>query len=330
MKILVTGATGFLGFRLLEHLKAAGHEVVGTGRNPVMAEKIRYLGIPFTAADIQDADLLTQMTQGLDAVVHTAGLSSPWGAYEAFYQANVVGTEQVVAACLKNQVRRLVHISSPSIYVRNADCVDIKESDPLPERFLNHYATTKFLAEKVVARGQEQGLETVMLRPRALVGRGDTVIVPRLLRAHQQGRLRVIGNGQNIVDLTPVANVCQAIELALHTRTGCGEVFNISNGEPVRLWDTLAEVFQRLDLKLNRQKIPFAVAYALAAGMEMAAQADPQHEEPALTRYSVIMISRSQTLNIDKARQLLGYQPQQSLEQAIAEFVEWWKHQHWQ
>lgn len=330
MNILITGATGFLGFQLVKYLKGQGYQVFATGRNPAMAEKLASLKVPCHTGEISDQAFVTALLKGMDAVVHTAGLSSPWGPYQAFYEANVLGTEHIVQACLAQGVPRLVHISTPTLYVRNQHCVNIRESDPLPDLPINHYAQTKGVAEKAVQAGIAQGLQAIMLRPRAIVGEGDTVIMPRLLRAHAEGRLRVIGDGRNWVDMTSVQNVCYAVELGLKAEgQALGEAYNITNGEPVRLWDAVAEVFERLDLKLNRRKLPFAVAYALAAALEQLAKANPAQPEPALTRYSVIMLAKSQTLNIDKARRLLGYTPRYSLSHAMDDFVAWWKQKHW-
>ncbi len=333
MNILITGATGFLGYCLAERLVAQGHTVTTTGRNPEMGLRLKHLGTRFVSGSINDQAHLLALCKGQDAIVHTAGLSSPWGRYEDFYRTNTLGTEQVVTAALTQNVPRFVHISTPSIYVKNADCEDIRESDPLPSTFINAYAQTKYAAEQRVLAGAEQGLETVMLRPRALIGRGDTVIMPRLLRAFETGRLRRIGHGQNRVDLTPVDNVCHAIELALTLPSGSPalqEAYNISNGEPVLLWQTLQTAFQRLHLQLDLRKgIPFAVADAVAAALEAKARRQPGQPEPPLTRYSVIMMSRSQTLNIDKAREKLGYAPQVSVETAMNDFITWWRQTHW-
>lgn len=333
MKILITGATGFLGYRLSEHLSKKGHILTTTGRNPEMGERLKYLGAHFVPGSINDTAHLNALSKGQDAIVHTAGLSSPWGRYQDFHRINTEGTEQIINAALTNDVPRFVHISTPSIYVKNADCENIRESDPLPPRFINAYAQTKYAAEQRVIAGAEKGLETVMLRPRALIGRGDTVIMPRLLRAHEMGRLRRIGDGHNRVDLTPVENVCLAIELALGLPSGSPalqEAYNISNGDPVNLWETLATAFQKLHIHLNTTRgIPFAVAYSIAAAMEARAKRQKGYPEPPLTRYSVIMVSRSQTLNIDKARQLLGYIPEVSIDDAMMDFIEAWRQTHW-
>jgi nucleoside-diphosphate-sugar epimerase len=330
MKILVTGATGFLGFRLIQALKEQGHFVIATGRNPAMAEKIRHLGIAFEAGSVENADFVAGISQGVEAVIHTAGLSSPWGKYADFYAANVQGTESVIAACKQNQIRRLVHVSTPSIYVEYRDREDVKESDPLPSKFANAYATTKFLAEERVRAAAQEGLETIMIRPRALIGAGDTVILPRLLRAHKEGRLRIIGKGQNRVDLTAVSNVVDALILCLNAPTeALGEAYNITNGEPVKLWEFLQSAFERLGLTLDTRHLPYHLAFSLAAALESAATLDPAYKEPPLTRYTVCMLAKSQTLNIDKARTRLGYQPRQSLLDATTEFITWWKQSNW-
>lgn len=330
MNILVTGATGFVGYRLIQQLKAAGHKVFATGRNQAMGEKISFLEIPFRAGDVADAAFVASLVKGMDAVVHLAGLASPWGPYDAFYRANVLGTRFVVEACLEQGVERLVHFSSPSIYVDGHDRQNVRESDPLPDPFINHYARTKFLSEQEVRTGGEQGLKTVILRPRAVVGAGDTVIMPRLLRAHGEGKLRIIGNGRNLVDMTSVANVCDAVECSLVAEgPALGQAFNITNGEPVRLWEMVGEVLSRLDLQLQHGKLPYPLAYAAAAALEAAAKADPHQPEPALTRYSVIMLARSQTLSIEKARDWLSFRPRQTTGEALEEFVDWWKKHHW-
>ncbi len=332
MKILITGATGFLGYRLSEYLIEKGHTLTTTGRNPVMGEKLTFLGTHFVPGSINDQEHLNGLARGQDAIVHTAGLSSPWGRYADFYRINVDGTAQTVAAALQQNVHRFVHISTPSIYVRNAHCLNIKESDPLPPSFINAYAQTKYAAEQRVIAGAEQGLETVMIRPRALIGRGDTVIMPRLLTAHHAGRLKIIGDGQNVVDLTPVENVCQAIEKALLLPTGSpalNKAYNISNGDPVNLWQTLEVAFKKMGLQLNTRHVPFAVAYAAAAALEWKARRQPGYPEPTLVRYSVIMMSRSQTLDISRAKRLLDYQPTVSVDEAMNHFIRWYQQTHW-
>ena len=236
MKLVITGATGFLGGRLLERLAEEGPadaELVGVGRtmkpgNIVDRERVRY-----ELGDLEDASFANEVLRGADKVVHAAALSAPMGPPEAFERANVIATRHVVDACLVHGVQRLVLISSPSVYFQMKDQPCIQESDPLPTP-INEYAKTKRNAERMV---QGSGVPHVILRPRALIGRGDTVILPRVIRAHAEGRLRRMGSQENRVDLTPVSNVVDAILLGLNAKPeGLNQIYNISNGRPELLW----------------------------------------------------------------------------------------------
>src|SRR5690606_15396447 len=143
----------------------------------------------------------------------------------------------LLKAAQKYHIKRFIYISTPSIYFENKDKTQIKESDPLPLKFINHYATTKYEAEELL---RETKIPHIILRPRALIGRGDSVIMPRLIRAQAAGRLRIIGDGKNIVDMTALANVAQAIELSLFANEkALGKAYNISNGEPINLWEAV-------------------------------------------------------------------------------------------
>lgn len=132
-------------------------------------------GAQFIPGDLGDAELARRLCQGVDAVVHCAGAVGTWGRYQDFHQGNVVLTENVVEGCLKEHVRRLVHLSSPSIYFNGRGQLDIRE-DQVPRRFHDHYALTKHLAEQKVFGAQEFGLEVLALRPRFVTGAGDASI----------------------------------------------------------------------------------------------------------------------------------------------------------
>lgn len=325
MKVLVTGATGFLGSRTVEKLLAQNFSVMATGRNKIKLAKLKDLGADTVQGSLEDLDFTEKISEKIDIIVHSAALSSPWGRYHDFYQANIEATKNLLLASKKNQVRRFVHVSTPSIYFDYQDRFAITE-DFLPEKFVNHYAATKYEAEKLVSQAAKEGLETISLRPRAIVGAGDTTIMPRLLKANQEGKLKIIGDGKNIVDVTSVANVVDAIILGINApNEALGHNYNITNGEPVKLWELIEETLAKMNLSLNKKKVPFFVAYNLAKGLEAIAKLRADYQEPVLTCYGVGILAKSMTMNIDKAKDLLGYQPLQSNYQAVDEFVEWWK-----
>jgi nucleoside-diphosphate-sugar epimerase len=256
MKILVTGATGFIGGRFARFALEQGLEVRISGRRPEAAEPLIRRGAEFIAGDLQDAVLLRRLCDGVDAVVHCAGAVGVWGRYEDFYRDNVTVTENVVEACLKQQVRRLVHLSSPSVYFDGKAHVGLRE-EQLPKRFSDHYGKTKYLAEQKVFGAQEFGLEVIALRPRFVTGAGDTAIFPRLIRMQRKGRLMIVGNGLNKVDFTSVHNLNQALfSSLLAPEAALGQVYNISNGAPLPFWDVVNYVLRQLELPAQRRGVP--------------------------------------------------------------------------
>jgi 2-alkyl-3-oxoalkanoate reductase len=323
VKILLTGATGFLGFRTLERLSAnpSVEKLVATGRTIKPTHFIEHGKIDYQLGDLTDLDFVRQLVSQADCIIHAAALSSPWGRYNDFELANVQTQKNLITAAREFAVNRFVYISSPSIYFDASDRLNIKETDPLPEKFINAYAETKWLAEKEL---MQSDLPYIILRPRALIGRGDTVIMPRLIHAFREGKLKIIGDGNNLVDLTSVANMAQAIEKSLVAdNTGLNQSYNITNGEPVRLWDSIEEVLSLLGYRFTPKKVPYTVVNLVARWMEWKSKMT-NFKEPVLTMYGVGTLARSFTMDITKARTLLHYKPEVTTQEAMKEFAEWY------
>lgn len=325
MKIVITGATGFLGSRLLERLATecpADTELVGVGRTLKPHSTVEHPRVRYQLGDLADASFVNRVLHKADKVVHAAALSAPMGPPGAFERANVLATRFVVQACSEQGVQRMVLISSPSVYFEFKDKTNIKESDPLPPP-INVYARTKREAERIV---QSSEVPHVILRPRALIGRGDTVILPRVIRAHREGKLRRMGTQQNLVDLTPVSNVVDAILLGLDANEqALNRVYNICNGNPVQLWPLLDDIFKRLGLEPMENSISIHVAKSIARLLEWHAKYLNGHKEPALTVYGIGTLTKTFAMDISEARQRLGYKPRQTVEEAIQEFIDWHK-----
>ncbi|MFN8673256.1 MAG: NAD-dependent epimerase/dehydratase family protein [Candidatus Sericytochromatia bacterium] len=326
MKILVTGATGFLGKRIVQKLiENKNYEVLATGRNEKAIKELNMLNIKTFQGSLEDENFVNKIGEGLDLIVHSAALSSPWGKYEEFYNANVLSTKNIIYSAKKNNIKRIVNISTPSIYFDYTDRFDIKENF-LPNKFVNFYAQTKYEAEKIMSQANNNNLETISLRPRAIIGAGDTTIMPRLLKAQQEGKLKIIGSGENIVDVSSAANVVEAVELSIKaSKDAMGESYNITNGTPVKLWWLIEEVLSKLGYKLNKNKIPFEVGYTVAKILETKAKFSRDYKEPVLTCYGIGILAKSMTMNIDKAKNKLEYNPIQTTEETIDEFINWWK-----
>lgn len=320
-RIVVTGATGFLGGALARHLVATRPwtQVVGLGRDPARGRALQAQGIEFVAIDLTDQAAVHRALRGADIVVHSAALSSPWGRRADFVAANIDATDHVVAACIARQVRRLVHISTPGIYHDGRPHLDIREDHPLPARAVNDYVATKLIAERrVFERCAAGGVSALALRPRAIFGHGDTAILPRLAQALRGGRLRRIGSEDCRVDLTHIDNAVDAIVLAIDASWRLnGRVYNISNGEPVAIWGVVDRLADALSLPRPTRRMSKPLALALASGVEAWYRRFRPDREPPLLRYGIELLSVDMTLDIGRARAELGYRPRVAIDEAL-------------
>ena len=328
MNILLTGSTGFLGFRTLEKLveESGIKTIIATGRTHKQNRIINNSKIQYILGDLSNEKFVkTLFEKPIDIVINTASLSSPWGTKETFEQANVVTQEVLLKISIQHSVKRFIYISSPSIYYNGNNRYNVNEEvSMLPKSFVNYYAHTKRIAELLLINS---GMDHIILRPRAIIGRGDTVIMPRLIEAHKKGKLKIIGTGNNKVDLTSVSNVVDAILLSVHAeKEALNEAYNITNGTPTYLWESINQVLKELGNEEVSKKIPFAVAYVAAYLAELYSKYISKLEPP-INRYSVGVLSKNFTLDISKSKEKLKYEPNVSTKQSIKEFVNWHKNE---
>lgn len=325
MHILVTGAGGFIGGRFALFALQQGLKVRVNARRPETVAALLARGAELCQGDLADAEVAQQACRGVDAVVHCAGAVGVWGPRERFVAGNIQLTEQIVDACIKENVPRLVHLSSPSIYFGGHKRVGIQEGD-IPKRFADHYGATKYLAEQAVFAAGEFGLKVVALRPRFVTGAGDTSIFPRLIARQQRGQLRMIGDGLNRVDFTSIGNLCDALFSALQAEgEALGKAYNISDGKPVPFWDVVNYVLRRLELGSVRGRLPYALAYSAAALNEGICLVLPGKPEPGLFRLGIDVMAKEFSLDIARAQQYLDYRAEHSLWDAIDEFCDHWQ-----
>jgi nucleoside-diphosphate-sugar epimerase len=330
MKILITGGTGFLGRHLVWRFAEAGAEVIFTGRNSKAAGVVlRHANKPVHWQPLEHGEpnagkLLRRAAEQASAVIHCAALSTPWGHKADFHRANVASTAEVLAACEHAQVKRLVHISTPSLYFDFTDRLKVREDQALPPP-VNEYARTKAEAESLVRASPPA--ETVILRPRALFGPWDQTLMPRLLRVMQRGPLPIMRGGHIQLDLTYIDNAVEAVWLATTRQLPRPQAtYNVSNGEPQELLSLLEMMSREFALPLRTRIMPWPIIQLLARSMETIARLN-DGKEPLLTRYSAGVLAFSQTLDISTLRNELGYQPRVSISEGIRRHAEWWRSQ---
>ncbi len=306
-KVLVTGATGFLGAALLQHLRSEGRAVVGIGRDPARIEQLRRQGFEMRSVDLT-RPIAAPEFKGVDAMIHCAALSAPFGPYAAFRAANVTATGHVLELGRALGVQRFVQISSASVSFAPEDRLSVREDMALPRPF-NAYARSKAEAETLVLAAPELG--PVVLRPRGIYGAGDTALVPRLIRAMERGPLPLLRDGRARIDLTHVDDVARAVSAALVAgQAVTGHVFNISGGEVLPITEIVAAVCQRVGLQARWQRMPLAPLMIAAGVMEALTARLPGAREPAVTRYGLALFAFAQSLDLAKAHRGLGWRPQ--------------------
>jgi nucleoside-diphosphate-sugar epimerase len=327
VKALITGGTGFLGGALARRLHGLGWNVTVLGRNTSRLRQFEAEGLKAVHANLDNREAISNACKGQEVVFHTGALSSLWGDPRDFYLANVIGTENVIRACMDHHTERLVHVSTPSIYFRYEPRSNVAEDADLPKP-ANEYSKTKLLAEKKVDQAHAQGLPVITIRPRAIFGPGDRSIFPRIIQRLQSGRMRVIGDGKNVTDLTYIDNVVDALLLCAESPAETlGKKYNITNGEPVKLWEMIERACSELGLSYPVRRISHTLAHAVAGMFEAFHLLLPWQYEPFLTRYGVFVISQNVTLDISAARRDLKYNPRVTVDEGFIKFIEWWKHQ---
>lgn len=330
MKALVTGGTGFVGRHVAWRLAAEGCAVVFCGRDQRAANDVLRLApapmrfVPLEHGSDESAGRLNEAAAGADAIVHCAALSAPWGSAEAFRRANLDSTREVIEAYRTHGVARLVHLSTPSLYFDFRDRLAIREDEPLPPP-VNLYARSKGEAE-VLLQQADLG-QTLVLRPRAIFGPWDATLMPRMLRVMRRGAIPLMRGGHAELDLTYIDNLVDAIWLGL-TRPlpRRYNLYNLSNGEPIRLDQLLAQVAAAFELPLRTRRLPWPFVSAIARVLEARARLG-SGAEPLLTRYSAGVLAFSQTLDTSAIREELGWQPRVSLDEGIQRHARWWLEQ---
>jgi nucleoside-diphosphate-sugar epimerase len=309
---LVTGGGGFLGLYIVEQLVARGDKVRVLCRGPY--PRLNELGVECVTGDVRDASAVTRACAGVDVVFHVAAVSGIWGSWEHYHETNTVGTENVIAACRKGNVPRLVYTSSPSVIYDGRDHRNADESLPYPGHYLCHYPHSKALAERaVLAANGVGGLVTTALRPHLIWGPRDNHLIPRLIARARTGKLRQVGWGDNLISMSYVENAAHAHLLAADRLAlgspVAGQAYFINEPEPVNLWDWINRLLGLAGLPPVARSISPRAAYAAGALLEKVYGLLHLAAEPPMTRFLAQQLSGTHSYDISKAARDFGYQP---------------------
>ncbi len=327
-KILVTGGGGFLGRAIVNRLLESGHgvRVVGRGAQP----ELEAAGVEFVRGDLAQPGVARRAVAGCDTVFHVAAKAGVWGDFVEFHRANVEATRLLLEAAREAGVSRFVYTSTPSVVFNGSALAGADESLPYvePSKCPCAYPVTKAEAERLVLAANAPDFRTCALRPHLIWGVGDNHLVPRVVARARAGRLRIVGRGDNRVDMTHVDNAAHAHLLALDALsrgTACGRAYFLSDGAPVPLWGWINGLLGRLGVAPVTRRVPVWAAYAAATVAEGLWRILRREGEPPMTRFVAVELSKDHWFSIEAAMRDLGYAPVVDNERALAELADWLK-----
>jgi nucleoside-diphosphate-sugar epimerase len=305
-KILITGGGGFLGFYIVKLLLKNNYSVVSFSRSKY--KYLEELNVPQICGDLTNRDDIKNALEDIDAVIHTASKVGMNGRYEDFYQSNYVGTKNLVDAMKFLKINKLVYTSTPSVVFGKNDLINADETTPYPRSYLTYYAETKMLAERYVLNNIDHSFMAVSLRPHLIFGPGDQNLVPRVLEAKKKNKLKIIGNGDNLVDVIYVENAALAHLFALNNLNSLisGNTYFIGQG-PINLWTFTNTILEHYKLEKIEKKIPLWLAYYIGAIIEITLKIFQLHQvHPPMSRFIALQLGKSHYFNHEKALKDLG------------------------
>ena len=325
MRVLVRGGTGFLGRAVVERLVARGDEVRVLARGHRATDLPA--GVELHRGDVANLAAVANAAAGCGLVFHTAALAGIAGPREEYVRANVDGTRNVVEACRRRGVPRLVHTSTPSVVFDGSDMEGVDESVPLATRFEAHYPATKAAAERLVLEADGPELATVALRPHLVWGPGDHHLVPRLLARARAGTLALVGDGSKRVDATYIDNAADA-HLAAAERLApgapcAGRAYFISDGTPLPMRELLGRILAAAGLPPVGRTVSPAAALAAGRVLETIHSLLGRPGEPRMTRFLARELSTAHWFDIGAARRDLGYEPRVGMDEGMARLAAW-------
>jgi 2-alkyl-3-oxoalkanoate reductase len=323
MRILVTGGGGFLGtFIVQELLKNPGHMVTSFSRHSYA--HLEDSGVPTIKGDLtRPEDVERALSQGFDAVFHVAALAGVWGRYEDYYGINFLGTKNLLEAAQKYGVQKFIYTSTPSVVFGTGDLLGVDETTPYAQAHLTAYAETKTLAEKLVLESNNsQSFLTCAIRPHLIWGPGDPHLFPRVIKKGKEGKLRIVGDGENLVDIIYVENAAiahvQAFEALRPGSAVCGQAYFVGQERPVKLWSFINDVLGRLKIDPVMKTMDLQKAYRLGWILEKVFKlAGIRKPEPPMTRFVALNLGKSHYFSHAKAKRDFGYDPKISIEEGL-------------
>ncbi|MHB8110673.1 MAG: NAD-dependent epimerase/dehydratase family protein [Syntrophorhabdaceae bacterium] len=319
LRILVTGASGFIGEQLAKTLAVEeGAKVHALVHNPEKLADLQGLPVKITASDIRDIDALRKNCADTDVIFHCAAITAETGNWQSFYDVNVRGTRNILEIARENRVARFVHLSSVAVYGLNPPEI-VNENTPCSMSG-NPYADSKLLSENEVWNACREGLQTIVLRPTNVYGPKSHTWTVRPIEALQSGRMFLVNGGVGLCNHLYIDNLTDAIILAAKNERSTGQAYQVNDGHPVK-WREFFSYYANMAGVDHIRSVPLWFANIIGAGSEIFARISGG--PPGITREAIRFLNRRSRFPIDKARHELGFNPRITLEEGMQRTEKW-------
>lgn len=322
MKVLVTGASGFLGRAVATRIADAGHEVTTLQRRPSGVTGARDI-----AGSVTDPSIVRTAVEGQDAVVHLAAKVSLAGDPAEFTRVNIDGTRELLEAATAAGVTRFVQVSSPSVAHVGHALVGVGAERADPEGTHGHYARTKAAGELLALSYDAPGFAVVAVRPHLVWGPGDPQLVARIVDRARRRRLPILDKGAALIDSTYVDNAADAMLAALErAQEAHGRALVITNGEPRPVAELLGGMCRAAGVPAPSWSVPSSVARAAGSVVERIWAWRRREDEPPMTRFLAEQLSTAHWFDQRETREILNWEPRVSIDEGLARLADHYRH----
>lgn len=306
MNIFITGASGFLGQRVIKKLSSEGHMIKALSRTNDSDKLILDLGGHPIRGDLSNIQVWATALNELDVVVHCAAPVVFWGPWEKFENEIIKSTISLVEASAKQNVKRFIHISSESVLQGDESLLDIDETHPYPQTPNSFYGKAKKAAE-VLLLNSKLPIEIIILRPTFIWGSGSSAL--KLLKSKVvAGQFLWIDDGCASFEAVHVENVAEAIRLSL-IKGNDRNVYIITDDENSTVKEFFSDIFRAQSLPIPKKSIPGFLAKPLAAIVEGTWKILNIKSPPPLSRFELAFVQMPRKYNISKAKTEIDFKP---------------------
>lgn len=317
--ILITGASGFTGGSLARRLARQGHRVRALVRPGSTVQSLLEHGIELSRGDLTSAADVARAAEGVSRIFHIAAVyRSARHPDSYFYDVNLGGTENVLAAARRHGVERVVHCSTVGVHGDVRQLPGTEDSPCAPD---DAYQRSKLAGEQRAREAFASGLRGVIVRPTAIYGPGDIRFL-KLFRAILSGAFRMFGSGETWYHLVYIDDLIDGILLCGEREEAVGEVFILGGPRPVTLNELAALVAAAVGVAPPRGHLPLWPLLAASAACEAVCR--PLGVEPPLHRRRAAFFQMNRAFATDKARRLLGYSPRIDPAEGLWRTAQWY------